>query len=80
MKVFINSLESAEKLSNFCKKFDCDINAYTCKNRVVDAKSLLGVVSLGFNTAINIEFIESDSFSFLEKDDLLKDELKELLA
>ena len=73
MKKVMVSLKDADEIKNFNKvvsRFDCDFDLQLAKN-MIDAKSLLGLFALQFNTAMEL-IIHADGQLLAQIEDAIK--------
>ena len=73
MKKVMVSLKDADEIKNFNKvvsRFDCDFDLQLAKN-MIDAKSLLGLFALQFNTAMEL-LIHADGQLLAQIEDAIK--------
>ena len=72
MKIKLNTLDDANRLAQICGTFEEDIDAIVGRY-VIDAKSYLGILSVGFSNNIEIVF-HSNNIKLIER---FYDKLKE---
>lgn len=73
MKKVMVRLKDADEIKNFNKvvsRFDCDFDLQLAKN-MIDAKSLLGLFALQFNTAMEL-IIHADGQLLAQIEDAIK--------
>lgn len=73
MKKVMVRLKDADEIENFNKmvsRFDCDFDLQLAKN-MIDAKSLLGLFALQFNTAMEL-IIHADGQLLAQIEDAIK--------
>ena len=73
MKKVMVRLKDADEIKNFTKvvsRFDCDFDLQLAKN-MIDAKSLLGLFALQFNTAMEL-IIHADGQLLAQIEDAIK--------
>lgn len=73
MKKVMVRLKDADEIKNFNKvvsRFDCDFDLQLAKN-MIDAKSLLGLFALQFNTAMDL-IIHADGQLLAQIEDAIK--------
>ena len=73
MKKVMVRLKDADEIKNFNKvvsRFDCDFDLQLAKN-MIDAKSLLGLFALRFNTAMEL-IIHADGQLLAQIEDAIK--------
>lgn len=60
MPIKLKSIQQATEFVCKCSSFDEDINLYY-KRYIIDAKSILGVLSCDFNNPIEVEILTDDN-------------------
>lgn len=68
-KVMLPHVNDAALFAAKCGEYGCEINC-RCEQYVVDAKSLMGLLSIGLGKEFTIEFLTDDEFS---KEKFIKD-------
>lgn len=59
MRIVLKTPEMIAEFINICSKYECDINLYDGRN-VIDAKSIIGVFTIGQGKVIEVQAISSD--------------------
>ena len=81
MKKVMVRLKDADEIKNFNKvvsRFDCDFDLQLAKN-MIDAKSLLGLFALQFNTAMEL-IIHADGQLLAQIEDAIKPYIDKAVA
>ena len=65
MIIKINTLEDADKLAKICEKYEEDID-FVVGRYIIDGKSYLGILSIGFNKEINV-IMHSSNYDKINK-------------
>lgn len=69
-KIRLNTLESAKHFVNICSKFEEDID-YKIGRYIIDAKSILGILSTDLTKEAIVEFYSNDANSIYKFETLI---------
>lgn len=70
MKILINKIEDVKRFVQECTKFECDIDVGQ-KRQIVDAKSILGVLSLNLSEPITVVLYSDDETNIQHFNELI---------
>ena len=70
-KIRVNSIHDASEVCNICGEYEDDIDG-ACGKYLIDMKSILGIMSIGFGRHIDV-YLHSDNKIFQDR---LRDELR----
>lgn len=67
VRVKLDSVDEVQKFVNTMRSYQGDVDVFaTNKNYMVDGKSILGVVSLGFEHDLTVRLYDGVSSSFMD--------------